>query len=213
VLAGGLVVTPQGLVYTTQGYNFLGQYKTSDMSSALLDLNSMSTLPGGLQNLPGGGAGQFKVSSIGGLWYTLNTSGLFGNYTIGSYTPYGVAVAAYSFDYIPADSTFANASVVLGDAGTQRIDAYAVDANGNPCNPAQNALCAPVVHLVTDNVAIGYGVVRDSVSGDIVFTTQANDIWVLSDDLPEPSTMVLGIGGLGLMAWWRRRRQTAEKSV
>ena len=210
VVAGGLVVTPQGLAYTTLGYSFLGQYTTSNHSSALLDITSTGAITGGLQNLPGGGAGQYKVSSLGGQWYTVNTSGAFGAYGIGSYTTYNVGIQTYSFDYIPADATFASASVVLGDAGSQRLDAYAVDANGNPCNPAVNASCAPVVHLVTDNVAIGYGVVRDPVSGDILFNTQANDIWLLSDTEPEPGTIFTGIGGLALVAWWRYKRKSDD---
>jgi hypothetical protein len=205
VMAGGLVVTPQGLAYTTQGYSFLGQYKISNLSSALLDITSTGAFTGGLQNLPGGGTGQFKVSSVLGDWYTLNTTGAFGAYGIGSYTQFNVGIAAYSFDYIPVDDTFTRPSVVLGDAGTQRLDAYAVDANGNPCNPAVNASCAPVIHLVTNNVAIGYGVVRDPVSGDILFTTQDNDIWLLSDSVPEPGTILTGLGGLVLVVCWRRK--------
>ena len=90
---------------------------------------------------------------------------------------------------------------------------YAVDANGNPCNPAVNSACAPVRHLVTNNLAIGYGVVRDPVSGDILFTTQANDIWVLSDPIPEPSTILMSFGGMGLVAWVARRRKRQTTSL
>ena len=115
-------------------------------------------------------------------------------------------MSAYSFDYVPADATFLTPKVVLGDTN-QRIDAYAIDENGNPCNPAQRVDCAPVVHLVTSDLGLGYGIARDPVSGDLLFTTQSNDIWRLSDteSVPEPATVGLGLGGLA-MVWWIRRR-------
>jgi hypothetical protein len=210
-LAGGLVVTPQGLAYTTQSQSFLGQYQTSTYTSSLLDVTPTGAVTGGLQNLPGGATGQYKMSSTNGQWYTLNTSGAFGAYGIASSTQYNVGISAYAFDYIPGGAN--PAAIVLGDANTQRLDMYAVDANGNPCNPVLNSACAPVRHLVTNNLAIGYGVVRDPMTGDILFTTQANDIWVLSDPVPEPSTILMGVGGLGLLAWIRKRkRQTTSLS-
>jgi hypothetical protein len=209
IVAGGLLVTAQGLLYTTQGYSFLGQYKTSNQSSALLDLTSTGVFTGGMQQLPGGGSNQFKVSSVAGQWYTVTTSGSPGAYTLGSYTQYNPGIGAYSFTYAPADSALANASIVLGDSINQRIDAYSVDANGNPCNPANPppaTTCSPVTHLVVDNsFAIGYGIVRDPSTGDLIFTTQNNDLWLLSDDLPEPSTIALGLSGLALLAAYRRK--------
>jgi hypothetical protein len=207
-LAGGLVVTPQGLAYTTQSQSLLGQFGTASYTSSLLDITSTGAVTGGMQNLPGGASGQYKLSSINGQWYTLNTSGAFGSYGIGSFTQYNVGISAYAFDY-----TNGGASVVLGDANTQRLDMYAVDANGNPCNPTLNVACAPVRHLVTNNLAIGYGVVRDPVTGDILFTTQANDIWVLSEQVPEPATVLLSFAGLGLMAWVSRKRKLRSISL
>jgi len=211
-LAGGLVVTSQGLAYTTQSQSLLGQYGTATNSSALLDVSPTGAVTGGLQNLPGGSSGQYKMSSTNGQWYTLNTTGAFGSYGIGSYTQYNVGVSAYAFDYVPAGGGFSEARVVLGDANTQRLDAYALDAFGNPCNPALNSACAPVIHLVSNNLAIGYGVVRDPLTGDILFTTQSNDIWVLSP-VPEPSTVLMGIAGLGLMAWTARKRTRRTTSL
>ena len=51
---------------------------------------------------------------------------------------------------------------------------------------------------------------RDPVSGDILFNTQANDIWLLSDTQaePEPGTIFTGIGGLALVASWRLKRKS-----
>jgi len=40
---------------------------------------------------------------------------------------------------------------------------------------------------------------------DVLFTTADNDIWVVSDTLPEPSTMALAIGGMALLAGFKRR--------
>jgi hypothetical protein len=205
-MAGGLVVTPQGLAYTTQSNNMLGQYSDATHTSTQLSLASTGAITGGMQNLPGGTPGQYKISSLNGDWYTVNTAGTFGSYGLGSYTAYHPGVSAYAFTYIPAGGSFHEARIILGDANTQRLDAYAVDAFGNPCNPNVNASCAPVIHLVTNNLAIGYGVVRDPLTGDILFTTQANDIWVLTDPMPEPSTVLMGLGGLGMMAWVARKR-------
>jgi hypothetical protein len=209
VLAGGLLVTPQGLLYTTQGYSYLGQYTASTQTSDLLDITSTGAFTGGLQQLPGGTANQFKVSSVTGQWYTVTTSGSPGGYTLGPFTQYDPGIGAYSFLYAPAGSTFTQPSIVLGDATSQRIDAYSVDAYGNPCNPANppvGSTCSPVTHLVIDNnFAIGYGLVRDPGTGDILFTTQANDIWLLTD-VPEPSTIALGLTGLTLLAAYRRKQ-------
>jgi len=192
-MAGGLVVTPTGLQYTTQSQSALGVYTTSNGHSSLTDVTSTGAQTGRLQYVPAGysGAGQLKMSSTTGTWYTANLSG-----QPGTYTQYNPGIAANAFDYVPLDATFTNPSIVLGDAAAGRLDAYAIDTNGNP-------VAGTVVHLVTSEVGIGYGVARDPVSGDILFTTQNNDIWALSDSVPEPGTVLLGLSGILLL--WRRR--------
>jgi hypothetical protein len=206
IMAGGLIATGGGLLYTTQGYSFIGQYKNGN--SSVIDVTSTGAFTGGLQYVPTGftGAGQLKMSSITGTWYTVGLNGTLGSYTVGSVTQYNPGIAAYSFDYMPADATFLTPKIVLGDANTQQLDAYGIDANGNPC-PG----CTPVVHLVTSDVGIGYGVARDPVTGDILFTTQSNDIWLVSDTavVPEPGTVGLGLAGMAMMWWVRRRSRSA----
>jgi hypothetical protein len=49
------------------------------------------------------------------------------------------------------------------------------------------------------------GVVRDPMSGDVLFNTADNDIWLLSDTIPEPSTVTLAIAGIVLLGFSRRR--------
>jgi len=213
VMAGGLVPVSGGLIYTTFANSFLGQ--NTGGSTTLLDLTPTGALTGGLQYVPAGftGAGQLKASSTdaNGTWYTLNLNGSLGSYSIGSFTPVITGVQAFSFDYIPVDATFTAPGVALGDAIHQRLDFYGIDSNGNPCTP-QNGGCSKVIHLVDGDVQVGLGVVRDPVTGDLLFTTGANDIWLLSDSEPEPSTVVLAVGGIAMLGWLRRRRLVSRNT-
>jgi hypothetical protein len=70
-----------------------------------------------------------------------------------------------------------------------------------------------VIHLVTGDAQIGLGVVRDPVSGDFLFTTSNNDIYLLSDTIPEPSTISLAICGAALIAVLRRRGLKGRPTV
>ena len=204
---GGLIPTANALLYTTQAESLFGQY-VSPSASSLLAIHPISggTI-GGMNYIPAGqtGAGLLELSSSSqdGTWYTMTVNGTPGSYTISSLVASATGAPAYSFAYLPADATFNFPSVVLGD-GTN-LDLYHLDGAGNPCT-STTAGCASVVHLV-DSVDsfIGYGVVRDPVSGDILFTTGNNLIWVVSDTIPEPSTMVLAIGGMALLAGFAGR--------
>ena len=221
VMAGGLVMSGSDFIYTTQANSFLGQHTGGNPgSSAMLDLASTGALTGGLNYVPGSftsnGAGKLKMSSTCepgdpgcsgfGDWYTLNLGGSIGSYTLNSYTAYTVGVTALSFDYIPADTKFAAPGMVLGDSSLLRLDYYQLDANGNPCNPNVNISCAPIMHLVVSDGQIGLGIVRDPVTGDILFTSGDNQVWLLSEAAPEPGTVVLMVGALAAIAWKRARR-------
>jgi hypothetical protein len=222
ITAGGLVTSGSDLLYTTQFFSFLGQHTGGNPgTSNLIDLAGTGAATGGLQYVPASftsnGAGQLKLSSTcepgsfgcsaSGDWYTLNLTGSIGNYSLNSFTPYTVGVTALSFDYIPVDNTFTAPGVILGDGSQLRLDYYQVDGNGNPCNPNVNVSCGPIVHLVVSDIQIGQGVVRDPVTGDVLFTSGDNHIYMVSDSLPEPSTMVLVFGGIALGVWRRRRRR------
>jgi hypothetical protein len=141
--------------------------------------------------------GSFGCNASGD-WYTLHLNGSIGNYSlnpVNPFTAYTVGVAAFSFDYIPVDTTFTSPGIVLGDSSQLRLDYYQVDGNGNPCNPNVSFTCAPIVHLALSDVQIGLGIVRDPVSGDILFTTGDNQIFAITE-VPEPGTFTLGLAVL-----------------
>jgi len=132
----------------------------------------------------------------------VSISGTPGLYTVGTITQESPNLLAYSFDYVPADATYSQPGVILGDANY--ISYYQLNGNGTP-------VAASVVHLVDAvDANVGYGVARDPFSGDILFTTGDNQIFRLSDtfEAPEPSTILLALAGIALIA--TRARRTRE---
>jgi hypothetical protein len=198
-LGGGLLTVNGSLLYTILP-SLLGQ-----SGAALTDLQTSGEI-GGLQVIPAGqgNAGQLKVSTTSGDWYTVNVSGSPGSYTVNSVTRNSVGVLAYSFAYLPADATFGYPGIILGDANY--ISLYYLDGNGNPCVTSG---CGSVIHLVDAGVTstVGFGIVRDPVTGDVLFTTGDNQIFRLSDtyEVPEPSTLLLASAALALL-WIANRR-------
>jgi hypothetical protein len=205
-LGGGLVTLNGGVLYTTSTFSYFGQFTGS---SSLTNIQSAVPSVGGLNYIPAGqvGAGQLKVdSTANGGWYTLNLTGNAGTYVYQSATAYNVNVPALSFAYLVPDGTFLTPSVVLGSGSN--LDVYGLDGSGNPCTANT---CAAVTHLVDAvDSAIGFGVVRDPQTGDIIFNTGNNQIFVVSDSIepaPEPGTVALALGGILLLASRARRRR------
>jgi hypothetical protein len=226
IVAGGLIPVGTDLLYTTNYFSYLGQHTGGNPgTSNLIDLASTGVASGGLNYVPGSfagnGAGQLKMSSTcepgsfgcnaQGDWYTLNLTGSVGNYSVNSYTPYTVGVTALSFDYVPIDATFTSPGIILGDATNLRLDYYPVDGNGNPCNPTMNIACGPILHLVVSDIQIGLGVVRDPVTGDFLFTSGDNQIYLVTDSVPEPSAITLVAAGFLLLAYKQARVARPQK--
>jgi len=217
IVGGGLVPLGTDLLYTTNYFSYLGQQ--TGPTSNLIDLTSTGVAAGGLNYVPGSftgnGAGQLKLSSTcepgdfgcnaQGDWYTLNLGGSVGSYSVNGITAFNVGVTALSFDYVPVDATFTSPGIVLGDSSQLRLDYYQVDGNGNPCNPTMNISCGPVIHMVVSDTLIGLGVVRDPVTGDILFTSGDNQIYMVTDSIPEPGTIALVATGLLLAAYKQTR--------
>jgi hypothetical protein len=225
-MAGGLVIDGGSLLYTTQFFSYLGEHSGGSPGlNNLMDLAGTGAATGGLQYVPSGfvsnGAGQLKMTSTcepgsfgcsaSGDWYTLNLAGSAGNRTLDSFTPYVVGVTAFSFDYVPVDNAFNAPGVVLGDSSQLRLDYYQVDSYGNPCNPNTTVSCAPIIHLVVSDIQVGLGVVRDPVTGDILFTTGDNQLWILNEAAPEPSSIIFVLCGIGAGVI-RYRRVTSRRS-
>jgi hypothetical protein len=207
-LGGGLVTITGGVLYTTSTLSYFGQFLSG--SSSITNIQSAVPGVGGLNYIPAGqtGAGQLKVdSTTNGAWSTLNLTGTPGAYVYQSVTSSNINLPALSFAYLAPDGTFLQPGVVLGTGSN--LDVYGLDGNGNPCNTVS---CGPVVHLVDAvDSPIGFGVVRDPQTGDILFNTGDNQVFLVSDSLepaPEPGTVGFALGGLALLAArWRHRRR------
>ena len=208
-LGGGIVTITGGILYTTSTSSYFGQYLGSPTNTnTLTNIQGVVNAVGGMNYIPTGqtGAGQIKVdSTVTGTWYTLNLTGTPGAYVYQGSTSYNVNVPALSFAYLLPDNAFTSASVAIGNGAN--IDVYQLDSAGNPCNTVG---CAPVVHLADAvDAPIGYGVVRDPLTGDILYNTLDNGIYVLSSDLgevPEPATFAFALGGIALLALRALRR-------
>jgi hypothetical protein len=193
ILSGGLVTVNGGILYTLLPSS-VGQAVGAPVASSIGSSGNI----GGLQYIPPSqnNAGNLKVSSSDGTWYTVAVSGTPGAYTLGPVLQDSLAspVSAYAFDYMPADGTFA-AGMILGDAAS--ISYYGLNGNGAPLASSGITLVDAV------DTGIGYGLARDPFSGDVLFTTGDNQIFRLSDTLgetPEPSTVLLALGGIALLA-------------
>jgi len=201
---GGLVFAPNGdLLYTGYPNNTIGEIKPGSTSpDKIVDLNSngsgVASSVGSIQFAPNG---QFKILSYnGGGFYTapLTPDGS-GTYDIGAATlestPGGGPEGAF---YVPPGSPdFSNPSLLLALYSAGKVEAYSVDANGNP-------ILSTAQDFIT-GLGGAEGATIDPVTGDFLFSTfgSGNHIDVVSgfaSPVPEPAYLPLSGALFGLMA-------------
>ncbi len=207
IVGGGLAFASNGtLLYVTSPLSYLGQYANGGSQTTPLTFNGQNLNLGGIGYVPAGfpGAGQLKLSTIDGSWYDVNLSSTAGSfYQLSSLTQQSSGVPAYSFVYVPAGNRIAEDSMIAADGSNLTLQLYGLDANGNPTGTG-------VVAVNGNGQTIGYGMARDPKTGDILFTTSDNQIWALSQAVPEPGTGVLTMGAVLLLWGYSRRALTGS---
>lgn len=217
---GGLAFGPGGNLFFTNSNGGVGEIKPGGTSPALTVSESSALASGGsLAFVPSGfaGAGGMKLLGFGNdastsATLTADGSGTYGITTGASvslntgYGPYGPEGAAYVAGTNPG---FAGQDSMLVTYYTSSsIDAYAIDANGNP-------LTASASPFLTSAYMYLEGTTIDPVTGDLLFaggSSVPNQILVVSGfnapaAVPAPSGLaVLALPLLGLLALSRRRR-------
>jgi hypothetical protein len=208
--SGGLMMSGPNVVFTTNSAQFIGAYNFMNPQftfSDQLSLGGPGDVLGGLGWAPGF---VLKMSTQEGYWYnlTLNTSS----------NPLGVSVdpqanvmvPAYSFSYMQAnDLLFPGVSVIVGDTVGNTIKRYTLDLYGNP-----TGMGTTLVSMGQGSTTIpGFGMVRDPVTGALLFTASDHKIYELyvgsPGDIsltPEPATMGITGAALGLLVWLKGRR-------
>jgi len=207
IVAGGLTDAPDGsILYDTKSLGYVGDY-----AGGTSEVSAMAGLFGGLGYVPADGSDQLLLSTTAGTWYDLTYAG--GAVSLG--TGFNLGIAADSFAYFPAgfNSGLTNAGILVGDAAAQAIELYALNpATGLPTGTGINLVTAPS----SGPEGLGYGLARDPVSGDFLFTGSNNEIYLLggasleaATTTPEPGTFALLAlaGGLWAMGKLRRERQ------
>jgi MYXO-CTERM domain-containing protein len=201
LMAGGLVYAPDGtLLYTTASQSYIGQYSPSASTSSLTSVGS--TPLGSIGYLPNG---QLVLTSTNGTWYSVtlgnpDANGIYQNVTVGAALN-NVNAPADSFANVPGGlaQEVPNTSVLVGDTNSQALYLYGLDGNGNPTGVGSQVVNG-------NGEAVGYGLVRDPLHpNSYLFTTGNNDIWMLTEATPEPSGVLLALGGLAVLAAWRRK--------
>jgi hypothetical protein len=207
-VGGGLAPGPGGVLFYSTSQGSLGEYSSGN--SMLVNLTDPSNSAAGVSALgflPIGTSSQLVVAFSGtNNWYLVslvkNASGLY-NASVGSLLFSGIE--ASSFVYTPAvpSSGFATAGILVGDAATQTLSFYGLNAQGNLTGTGSY-----VIDTSGNGAIPGYGLARDTSTGDFLFTTNDNNtqtgqVWELQLATPEPApvTMVLFFG---LLVWWRR---------
>ena len=211
---GGLAYGPGGdLFFTEYPVNSIGEIKPGSVApdkTVTLGSAGVASSVGGLQFVPAGfpGAGDFKILSYNaGYWYTAGlTPDGSGTYNIGSATtPVFVGGGPEGVAYVPPGSAdFSSPSVLVSDYGTGKIEAYQVDANGDPIpGSAQDFLTG---------LSGAEGAFIDPLTGDFVFSTFGGgnrvvevEGFVAPPSVPDQaSTVSLLLFSLGIVVGARR---------
>jgi len=196
IVAGGLTTAPDGTVlYDTKSVGYLGQY-----SGGSSQLSALSGILGGLGYVPAGSSSQLLLSTSTGTWYDLAYAG--GAISVGPALSLGIA--ADSFAYFPAGfgPSLSTAGILVGNAAAQAIQLYGINpSTGQPTGSALNVVFAPS----SSPEGLGYGLARDPVSGDFLFTGSNNEIYLLGGAstgaaTPEPATFALFAAAAILLA-------------
>jgi PEP-CTERM motif len=210
---GGLAYGPNGvLFFTAFPDNSVGEIKAGsaspDKTVSLTSLGVTSSV-GTLAFVPAGfpGAGGFKIASYnGGGFYsaTLSSDGA-GTFNITSATlintpgggPEGVA-------YVPLGSPlFPNPSMLISEYLNNKVEAFDVDANGNPILASRRDFITGL------NTAEGATI--DPLTGDFFFSTFGGDVIRVSGfaapaAVPEPSSWILFAASVVGTLFTSRRR-------
>jgi hypothetical protein len=212
---GGLAYGPNGvLFYTAFPDNAIGQIKPGSTSpDKVVDAGALgiASSVGSLTFVPPGspGAGSLKITSYGGGGFysaTLSPDGT------GTYNVTGAMLSASpgggpdGIAYVPNGSPlFPNPSVLLSQYDLNRVEAFVLDANGNPVDGSGQDFFTGVISPE--------GAVVDPLTGDFLFANQGfpSDPLYLVQHLavPEPGGMILAawaVVGVGAHAWRRRPR-------
>jgi hypothetical protein len=205
---GGLSFGPSGvLLFTGFPNNTLGEIKPGSSSpDRTIDLSSLSppvaSSVGTLAFVPAGfpGAGQLKIASYSAsTWYTgtltADGSGTFNLSVVqnasvsGLDGPEGIA-------YVHGNNSgFGVDSALISEYGADKVDAWAIDSNGDP-------IAGTAKDFLT-GLSGAEGAVIDPVSGDFLFSTFGGGDRVLvisglQPPTPPPSGPIPTLGGWGM---------------
>jgi hypothetical protein len=212
---GGVVYGPGNVLFLARWpNNELGQTKPgSTITDKVINLTTagVPSSPGGVTIVPAGqpGAGQIKFASYSaGQWTSANLvpdgTGTYDLANITAHPTSTVVGGPEGFIYVPTGSPlFATPSILLSAYQGGRVDAYAVDANGDPIPATRQDFITGL------NGA--EGAFTDPLTGDFLFSTFGGSNHVIAVHgfaaLPEPSTGLLIVGLAGALVARRRRNR------